>query len=431
MKKFLSLFIAVLISLSTFAFVGCGKSKSTFSDVVFSDKTVEYDGTEKKSVMKVTGVPVDTTVTYTFELDGQEVDSAINVGIYEVTAVITKEGYVTTEKQATLTITSSQTGGEDNKPDLTYSETSTEVYLFDIGGTDTVDFKLMTSTKTQEEIVKYKSVEWNFSSIGSVSNKSYKYLSSEVSYSDIRKEQFSVTLYVTTESGQKRTLFRGKVDFFDYENDGMVWNNIDSNITDYTVTTGTASSNGVVFEENCTQGDLIDNGICLRIKDKIFDYTDDEIQDEIDKLAAFIDNGEPEYDKPKLRGITYLSCKVMIRPLHSKEYYTRFNTNNASMNLTIALYDDTGVTGVSRNRNEYSAAGHNIPKALNEWDTLTVTIADLMKNYDAYISSTKASIGTTGLVGLQHNQVYVGIHDVSKIAVYKVGFLISDIYIAD
>ncbi len=74
-----------------------------FTDVSLSNKTVQYNG--QAQTLDVVGAPSDATVSYEYRKDGAVVTEAIEAGVYQVTAVISKEGYNTKTLTKTLTIT--------------------------------------------------------------------------------------------------------------------------------------------------------------------------------------------------------------------------------------------------------------------------------------------------------------------------------------
>ena len=103
MKKKLSIFVPILLGLSLSS---CGggdnppppePQKEDFVDVYFDDVTITYDG-QDHILGEVRGAPEGTTITYT----GREYH--IDVGSYEATALLVKEGYNDKTLTATLTI---------------------------------------------------------------------------------------------------------------------------------------------------------------------------------------------------------------------------------------------------------------------------------------------------------------------------------------
>ncbi|MEE0867988.1 MAG: MBG domain-containing protein, partial [Clostridia bacterium] len=76
-------------------------AKPSMEGLAFENATYTYDGTAKS--LAVTGLPEGASVKYTSEdlsADGE----AINAGTYNITATVTKDGYNTWTKTATLTI---------------------------------------------------------------------------------------------------------------------------------------------------------------------------------------------------------------------------------------------------------------------------------------------------------------------------------------
>ncbi len=100
MKKIIRIMLVVIVlcSLTTFSIVGCGTEggKQDFSDIVFNDVTLDYDGEEHTIV--ATGIPQDATVNYTNEGPYK------NAGEYIITINVSAEGYNTYTKNAKLTI---------------------------------------------------------------------------------------------------------------------------------------------------------------------------------------------------------------------------------------------------------------------------------------------------------------------------------------
>lgn len=75
---------------------------SKFEGITFENLTVEYDSFEHK--IEISGIlPPETIVTYSSDVEGIT-NTASEVGVYQVTAVISKEGYETLTLTAKLTI---------------------------------------------------------------------------------------------------------------------------------------------------------------------------------------------------------------------------------------------------------------------------------------------------------------------------------------
>ena len=107
-KKWLFLMLSIVLCFAlAFSLSACGKDEGgeqnpqeeegllTIAGVSFEDKTVDYSGSEQS--ITVSGLPEDASVAYT-------ANTGTNAGVYDATAVITKEGYKTLTLQATLTI---------------------------------------------------------------------------------------------------------------------------------------------------------------------------------------------------------------------------------------------------------------------------------------------------------------------------------------
>ncbi len=87
----------------------------------FNDSEVEYDG--EYHALEVKNVPDFAEVEYT--VDGEAFDGARNAGEYEVTAVVTADGYNTFEETATLTITPKEANVTVTVPGKVYDGTTT------------------------------------------------------------------------------------------------------------------------------------------------------------------------------------------------------------------------------------------------------------------------------------------------------------------
>ncbi|MDE6059067.1 MAG: hypothetical protein K2G44_03400, partial [Clostridia bacterium] len=81
-KKLLSIFVAVLLCLSTLGlFMACGGStEKDITGVTFEDKTVIYDGAEHEITVSGT-LPEGVSVSYTG-------NKGTNVGVYNATATL-------------------------------------------------------------------------------------------------------------------------------------------------------------------------------------------------------------------------------------------------------------------------------------------------------------------------------------------------------
>lgn len=103
MKNKKSLLLVAVILISAFVFSSCifkyypynPPVELIFEGVVFENKTYEYDNTIKR--IEVEGLPEGAEVEY-------KNNDKIEIGEYEVTATITKEGYKTLVLKATLKI---------------------------------------------------------------------------------------------------------------------------------------------------------------------------------------------------------------------------------------------------------------------------------------------------------------------------------------
>jgi len=98
MKKLLAVLISVfLLAMCGLTLTACGEDElKTFEYATFKSQTYMYDGLEKS--IEVDGVPNGTTVTY------DPINKQAEVGVYEITATIEKEGYESKTLSATLTI---------------------------------------------------------------------------------------------------------------------------------------------------------------------------------------------------------------------------------------------------------------------------------------------------------------------------------------
>ena len=79
--------------------------KTENTGITFNNGTFTYDGTAHS--IFVSGAPAGATVTYTItdiQNNTQPGNSAVNVGVYTVTAIISMANYNNLELQATLTI---------------------------------------------------------------------------------------------------------------------------------------------------------------------------------------------------------------------------------------------------------------------------------------------------------------------------------------
>ncbi len=84
--------------------------KASFVGLTLEPKTVTYDGNAHSITIKG-DMPQGTTVDYSYELNGVLVTEAKNVGRYDVTATVSKAGYETVTKKATLVINTAQLTG--------------------------------------------------------------------------------------------------------------------------------------------------------------------------------------------------------------------------------------------------------------------------------------------------------------------------------
>ena len=98
-KKFLFLAFLFVMFSALFLLSACGNKD--FNGLSFEDKNVIYDG--KAHSLVVEGVPDFATVSYT-------ANSFTEIGIYEVTATVSADGYNTWEKTAKLNILSADGG---------------------------------------------------------------------------------------------------------------------------------------------------------------------------------------------------------------------------------------------------------------------------------------------------------------------------------
>ena len=98
MKKLLAVLISVfLLAMCGLTLTACGEDElKTFEYATFKSQTYMYDGLEKS--VEVDGVPNGTTVTY------DPINKQTEVGVYEITATIKKDGYESETLSATLTI---------------------------------------------------------------------------------------------------------------------------------------------------------------------------------------------------------------------------------------------------------------------------------------------------------------------------------------
>lgn len=95
-QKTIVFFTVLALCFVCFVAAACQPQEKEITGVVFSDLTVEYDGTEK--TITATNIPQGVTVSYSN-------NSATQVGVYTATAVLSGEGYKTLTLTATLTIT--------------------------------------------------------------------------------------------------------------------------------------------------------------------------------------------------------------------------------------------------------------------------------------------------------------------------------------
>lgn len=98
MKKLFAVLISVFIlAMGGLTLTACGEDEpKTFEYATFKSQTYMYDGLEKS--IEVDGVPNGTTVTY------NPTNKQTEVGVYEITAKIEKDGYEGKTLTATLTI---------------------------------------------------------------------------------------------------------------------------------------------------------------------------------------------------------------------------------------------------------------------------------------------------------------------------------------
>lgn len=98
MKKLLAVLISVfLLAMGGLTLTACGEDElKTFEYATFKSQTYMYDGLEKS--IEVDGIPSGTTVTY------DPINKQTEVGVYEITATIKKDGYESKTLTATLTI---------------------------------------------------------------------------------------------------------------------------------------------------------------------------------------------------------------------------------------------------------------------------------------------------------------------------------------
>lgn len=94
-KKFLFFVLFFALFSSLFMLSSCAKENKNFEGLGFEDKSVMYDG--QAHSLEVTGVPDFAKVSYT-------ANSFTEVGVYEVTATVTAEGYNDWVKKANLSI---------------------------------------------------------------------------------------------------------------------------------------------------------------------------------------------------------------------------------------------------------------------------------------------------------------------------------------
>ncbi len=105
MRKFLSVFLAMLVALSAAALAACGGTEDTpaeaeFQGIAFADGTFTYDGTEH-AVTVQGDIPAGTDIKY-------ENNARTDAGTNTAKATLTKEGYKTLELTATLTVNKAQ-----------------------------------------------------------------------------------------------------------------------------------------------------------------------------------------------------------------------------------------------------------------------------------------------------------------------------------
>ena len=96
MKKILAIVLIVVSACCLFACGGGQPATPSFTNIVFNDVTIDYDGNEHTIV--ATGIPADASVTYTNE------GPFVLPGKYDIGVKVEKEGYLTYEDTATLTI---------------------------------------------------------------------------------------------------------------------------------------------------------------------------------------------------------------------------------------------------------------------------------------------------------------------------------------
>ena len=100
-KKFLFFVLFFALFSSLFMLSSCAKENKNFEGLGFEDKSVMYDG--QAHSLEVTGLPDFAKVSYT-------ANSFIQVGVYEVTATVTAEGYNDWSKTSKLYILSPEGG---------------------------------------------------------------------------------------------------------------------------------------------------------------------------------------------------------------------------------------------------------------------------------------------------------------------------------
>ncbi|MBQ7994720.1 MAG: DUF5050 domain-containing protein [Bacilli bacterium] len=205
-------------------------NRATFEDYSYENKTVRYDGNDHIDDIQLVGVlPAGTNTSETVkDSNGRVVTSAIEVGTYNYTCVVTNSNYTTMTLEATLTIVADKTSMPvfvANDGTIYFANGLHDRYIYSLNSSS--EFKLI-DYSTPKEFYKYSSSKAIFiagttilNTVKEVGEGSTNSLYTESNIDDFVK--FSDTIYYFSKNSLRSSssgIF--KVDATDTENEPVV-----------------------------------------------------------------------------------------------------------------------------------------------------------------------------------------------------------------